>query len=87
MNKLVLSGDLVGFSVGNGGIISTAGLSEPLPEDHERVSHLRVSKTHDIMASDFGRSMFRIMSDNQVLLQMYTGTVQYQATILHNCAI
>ena len=84
MNKLVLSGDLVGFSVGSGGIISTTGLSEPLPEAHERVSHLRVSKTDDIMASDFSRSMFRIISDNQVRRTVYDekDIVTYGARII-----
>ena len=66
-NKLVLSGDVVGFSIRNAGMLSASSIEEPPPEDHERVSQLRVSNTSDVMANDFTRCMFKIVSDNQVM--------------------
>lgn len=62
-DKVLLSGDIVGFNVDSLGYLATPSDLEPIPEKEETVSHLRVASASSILAVDSTRCMFRIDSD------------------------
>ena len=62
-DKVLLSGDIVGFNVDSIGYLSTPSDLEPIPEREEAVTHLRVSSAPNILTVDSSRCMFRIDSD------------------------
>ncbi len=63
---MIFSGDFVGLAIAGRGMIVTPPTTEPVPEDHERISHLRVSKNTNILENDFHRIFFKVVSENQV---------------------
>lgn len=61
--KVLLSGDTVGFNVDSMGFLATPSDLEPIPEREETVTHLRVAAAPNILVVDANRCMFRIESD------------------------
>ena len=73
MKKLIFSEDLVGLVISGQGMIVTPASAEPVPEDHERVSHLRISRSSNVLTNDFHRSFFKVISENQVPFFLFEG--------------
>ena len=61
---VLVSGDIIGFQIDTLGLLCTPSQNEPIPEQEEQVSHLRISTTHKKAATaDYRRCMFKIEND------------------------
>ena len=62
---ILVSGDVIGFQVDTLGLLCTSSANEPIPENEDRVSHLRVCTTHKKPSTaDYRRCMFKIENDS-----------------------
>jgi hypothetical protein len=63
--NVLVSGDIIGFQVDGLGLLCTPSFAEPIPENEERVSHLRISTVHKRpTTADYRRCMFSIENDS-----------------------
>lgn len=87
--NVLLSGDIIGFQVDGLGLLCTPSFNEPIPEQEERVSHLRISTTQKRpTTADYRRCMFLIENDSgEVTAELLRCSDSSSADVTVLCAL
>eukprot|EP00981_Chlorochromonas_danica_P008725 scaffold2297_cov153-Ochromonas_danica.AAC.8 len=63
-NSILRAKDVIAVEVDSLGVLAIPSSNEPLPEQEETISHLRVANVSEMGIQDYTRCMFRVETDS-----------------------